>query len=91
MKCQGAEPPQRYKKASSTRLSTTRNSGGVKHKLLASLDLHVGNRKSSRGDFLFSTWRQNISSEVSFDSSEVLFLVHVENFYSSRGDFRFPT
>ncbi len=29
VKCQGAEPPQRYKKAGSTRLSTTRISKGV--------------------------------------------------------------
>lgn len=31
VKCQGAEPPQRYKKAGSTRLSTTHNSKGISY------------------------------------------------------------
>ena len=54
-------------------------------------DSHVGNDKSSRSYFLFSTWARNISSEVSFDSSEVLFLAYVENFHFPRGDWRIAT
>ncbi len=44
-----------------------------------------------RGYFLFSTWGRIISSEVSFDSSEVLFVAYVENFHSPRGDWRIST
>ncbi|WP_281673743.1 hypothetical protein, partial [Porphyromonas asaccharolytica] len=36
-------------------------------------------------------WARNISSEVSFDSSEVLFLAHVEIFCFLRGEFSFST
>ena len=54
-------------------------------------DSHVEKPKSPRGYFSFSTWGRFDSSEVSFDSSEVLFLVHVENFLFPRGDLRFPT
>ena len=40
-------------------------------------DSHVENPKSPRGHLTFSTWRRFDSSEVSFDSSEVLFLPYV--------------
>ena len=49
------------------------------------------NLKFPRDYFLFSTWRRNDSSEVSFDSSEVLFLAYVEIFYLPRGDLRIST
>ena len=47
--------------------------------------------KSPRGYFLFSTWRRNDSSEVSFDSSEEFFLAHVDIFYFPRGDLKIST
>ena len=50
-----------------------------------------GKNNSPRGYFSFSTWARNNSSEVSFDSSEVLFLAHVEIFYFPRGDLRIAT
>ena len=50
----------------------------------------MGNVKSLRGYFPFSTWVQIISSEVSFDSSEVSFRPYVENVFSPRGDFEIP-
>ena len=54
-------------------------------------DSHVEIWRFPRGYFLFSMWGRIISSEVSFDSSEVLFLAHVENFYFPRGDLRIST
>ena len=54
-------------------------------------NIHVGNLKSPRGYFLFSTWASFISSEVSFDSSEEFFLPHVENKNSPRGYFEIST
>ena len=54
-------------------------------------NIHVGNLKSPRGYFLFSTWAWFISSEVSFDSSEEFFLPHVENKNSPPGYFEIST
>ena len=51
----------------------------------------MGNLKSPRGYFEISTWASNISSEVSFDSSEEFFLPHVGNKKYPRGDLRFST
>ena len=53
--------------------------------------LHVENRKSPRGYFLFSTWAWKNSSDLSFDSSEVLFLAYVGNVLFLRGDFQFSS
>ena len=65
---------------------------------MAKKQSHLGNSKSPRGCFSFSTWgRKNSSeisfhsSEVSFHSSEVLFLAYVENFYFLRRNLRFAT
>ncbi len=55
------------------------------------INIHVEDLKPPRGGFSFSTWTRIISSEVSFDSSEVLFLAHVENFQFPRGDLRIST
>ena len=52
---------------------------------------HVESLDSLRGCFLFSTWRRNNSSEVSFHSSEVLFRPHVGNALFLRGDLQIPT
>ena len=54
-------------------------------------NIHVGNLKSPRGYFLFSTWASFISSEVSFDSSEEFFLPHVGNKNSPPGYFEIST
>ena len=54
-------------------------------------DSHVEIWRFPRGYFLFSTWGRIISSEVSFDSSEVLFVAYVENFHFPRGDWRIST
>ena len=51
----------------------------------------MGISEFPRGYFLFSTWGRIISSEVSFDSSEVSFLAYVENFHFLRGDWRIST
>ena len=50
------------------------------------IDSHVENVKLPRGYFLFSTWTRNISSDLSFDSSEVSFRLHVDNIPWSRGE-----
>ena len=55
------------------------------------IDSHVENVKAPRGYFLFPTWTRNISSEVSFHSSEVSFLAYVENVFSPRENSQFPT
>ena len=61
-------------------------------------NIHVGNLKSPRGYFSFSTWARFISSEVSFHSSEVsfhsseeFFLFHVEISKYPRGNPFSPT
>ena len=54
-------------------------------------NIHVGNLKSPRGYFLFSTWASKNSSEVSFDSSEEFFIPHVEISKYPRGDHFSPT
>ena len=61
-------------------------------------NIHVGNLKSPRGYFLFSTWASFISSEVSFhssevsfDSSEEFFILHVEILKYPRGNHFSPT
>ena len=61
-------------------------------------NIHVGNLKSPRGYFSFSTWRRIISSEVSFHSSEVsfhsseeFFILHVDISKSPRGNHFSPT
>ena len=61
-------------------------------------NIHVGNLKSPRGYFLFSTWASFISSEVSFhssevsfDSSEEFFIHHVEILKYPRGNPNYPT
>ena len=59
--------------------------------LVALVAFHVGIFDFPRGYFLFSTWGRNDSSEVSFDSSEVLFRLHVEIYPFPRGDLKIPT
>ena len=61
-------------------------------------NIYVGNLKSPRGYFLFSTWGRIISSEVSFHSSEVsfdssedFFILHVEISKYPRGNHFSPT
>ena len=51
-------------------------------------NIHVGNLKSPRGYFLFSTWASFISSEVSFDSSEEFFISYLGNKNFPRGNFK---
>ncbi len=59
--------------------------------LVALVAFHVGIFDFPRGYFLFSTWGRNDSSEVSFDSSEVLFRPYVGIFSFPRGDLEIPT
>ena len=61
-------------------------------------NIHVGNLKSPRGYFSFSTWARFISSEVSFhssevsfDSSEEFFILHVGISKYPRGNHFSPT
>ena len=53
-------------------------------------NIHVGNLKSPRGYFSFSTWRRIISSEVSFHSSEVSFHSSEEFFILHVGISKYP-
>ena len=52
---------------------------------------HVDISKSSREEFLFSTWGRKNSSEESNETSEEMNHAHVENKKYPRGDLRFPT
>ncbi len=53
-------------------------------------NIHVGNLKSPRGYFSFSTWGRFDSSEVSFDSSEVSFHSSEEFFIPHVGISKYP-
>ena len=53
-------------------------------------NIHMGNLKSPRGYFFFSTWASFISSEVSFHSSEVSFHSSEEFFILHVGILKYP-